>query len=89
MFAGIPQHDTVLGDVSAPVTMVEYVDLQCPDCQQFETLGDAGHHLELRAEGETEGRGPTDRLHRYGLATRPRGDSSQPASRTSSSTSCS
>jgi protein-disulfide isomerase len=38
MFAGIPQHDTVLGDVSAPATMVEYVDLQCPYCQQFETL---------------------------------------------------
>jgi protein-disulfide isomerase len=39
MFAGIPQHDNVLGDVSAPVTMIEYIDLQCPYCQQFETLG--------------------------------------------------
>ncbi len=38
MFAGIPQHDNVLGDVSAAVTMIEYVDLQCPYCQQFETL---------------------------------------------------
>src|SRR6266498_5711138 len=26
MFAGIPQHDNVLGDVSARVTMIEYVD---------------------------------------------------------------
>jgi protein-disulfide isomerase len=26
-----------LGSVSAPVTMTEYIDLQCPYCQQFET----------------------------------------------------
>jgi protein-disulfide isomerase len=34
---GIPQNGTVLGDPQAPVTLVEYVDLQCPFCQQFET----------------------------------------------------
>jgi protein-disulfide isomerase len=34
---GIPQHDTVLGSPNAPATMVEYIDLQCPYCQQFET----------------------------------------------------
>jgi protein-disulfide isomerase len=37
LLAGIPQHSNVLGKPSAPVTMVEYVDLQCPFCQQFET----------------------------------------------------
>ncbi len=37
MFKGIPQAGLTLGYASAPVTMVEYIDLQCPFCQQFET----------------------------------------------------
>jgi protein-disulfide isomerase len=37
MFKGIPQHGNVLGKQNAPVTMVEYIDLQCPICQRFET----------------------------------------------------
>jgi protein-disulfide isomerase len=37
LLSGIPQHGNMLGKSSAPVTMVEYVDLQCPFCQQFET----------------------------------------------------
>jgi protein-disulfide isomerase len=36
-FKGIPQSGNVLGKPSAPVTMIEYIDLQCPFCQQFET----------------------------------------------------
>jgi protein-disulfide isomerase len=36
-FAGIPQQGRVLGRPNAPVTMVEYVDLQCPGCRAFET----------------------------------------------------
>jgi protein-disulfide isomerase len=35
--AGIPQNGNVLGSPSAPVTMIEYVDLQCPYCGAFET----------------------------------------------------
>ena len=37
LFKGIPQSANVLGSPTAPVTLVEYVDLQCPYCQQFET----------------------------------------------------
>jgi len=37
LFKGIPQHGLTLGNPKAPVTMVEYIDLQCPFCQQFET----------------------------------------------------
>jgi protein-disulfide isomerase len=37
LFKGIPQSGFTLGAPKAPVKMVEYVDLQCPFCQQFET----------------------------------------------------
>ena len=37
LFKGIPQKGDTLGKPSAPVTMVEYIDLQCPVCQAFET----------------------------------------------------
>jgi protein-disulfide isomerase len=37
LFKGIPQHGLVLGSAFAPAQLVEYVDLQCPVCQAFET----------------------------------------------------
>jgi protein-disulfide isomerase len=36
-FDGIPQAGNVLGKKTAPATMVEYIDLQCPVCRAFET----------------------------------------------------
>jgi len=35
LLAGIPQNGTVLGNPQAPVTLVEYADLQCPFCDQW------------------------------------------------------
>jgi protein-disulfide isomerase len=37
LLQGIPQSGNVLGEPSAPVTVYEYVDAQCPFCQQFES----------------------------------------------------
>jgi protein-disulfide isomerase len=34
---GLPQRENVLGAPSAPVTVVEYADLQCPFCRDFES----------------------------------------------------
>jgi protein-disulfide isomerase len=36
LFRGIPQQGTTLGNPNAPAKMVEYIDLQCPFCRQFE-----------------------------------------------------
>jgi protein-disulfide isomerase len=38
LFHGIPQRGTVLGASAAPATMIEYVDLQCPYCREFDTI---------------------------------------------------
>jgi len=37
LFKGIPQTGFKLGSPLAPVQMIEYIDLQCPICQLFET----------------------------------------------------
>ncbi len=34
-FAGLPQHGTTLGSPSAPATLIEFADLQCPYCGVF------------------------------------------------------
>lgn len=35
LFAGIPQEGISLGDPRAPVTLVEFADLQCPFCARY------------------------------------------------------
>jgi protein-disulfide isomerase len=34
LLSGIPEHNGVLGDPSAPTTVTEFVDLQCPICAE-------------------------------------------------------
>jgi len=36
---GIPQNGNVLGNPNAPVTLIEFADLQCPYCAQVATKG--------------------------------------------------
>ena len=36
-FAGIPQRGIVVGDPRAPLTLVEFADLQCPFCRNYTT----------------------------------------------------
>jgi protein-disulfide isomerase len=35
LFEGIPQDGVALGDPDAPVTLIEFADLQCPFCAEF------------------------------------------------------
>ena len=37
LFKGIPQQGLILGAPNAPATLTEFIDLQCPVCQAFES----------------------------------------------------
>ena len=70
LFAGIPERDGVLGDPGAPVTVTEYVDLQCPVCAEASRDDAARARARLRAHRQGEARGPDAAVHRPGLRAR-------------------
>lgn len=49
LFAGIPQDGLAIGDPGAPVTIVEFADMQCPFCADFATKALPGLVDDLRA----------------------------------------
>ena len=57
LFAGIPEHNGVLGDPKAPVTVTEYLDLQCPICAEASKTdaADAGQRLRPHRQGQAAG----------------------------------
>ena len=42
LFAGIPQQNTSLGAASAPVTLIQFEDMQCPVCREYQEDGFSG-----------------------------------------------
>ncbi len=64
LFAGIPEHGGVLGDPSAPVTVTEYVDLQCPICAEASRATLPAVDPRLRAHRQGQAAGAHAALHR-------------------------
>ena len=57
LFRGIPERNGVLGDPDAPLTLTEFVDLQCPFCARVSDDHAAHDRRRLRAQRQGQARG--------------------------------
>ena len=69
-FRGIPEHDGVLGDPKAPLTLTEYVDLQCPVCAEASKQTLPWLVKNYVRTGQGQARAAHAALHRPGLRAR-------------------
>ena len=83
LVAGIQEHNGVLGDPKAPVTVTEYVDLQCPICAEASTADLPDPDRRLRQDRQGQAAGAHAALHRPGLGHRRQGRRRRRSSRAS------
>ena len=83
LVAGIPEQNGVLGDPKAPITVTEYLDLQCPICAEASKANLPAPDQQLRPHRQGQAAGAHAELHRPGLGHRRQGRRTAPSSRAS------
>ena len=83
LVAGIQEHNGVLGDPKAPITVTEYLDPQCPICAEASKANLPDLINNYVRTGKVKLQARTLQLHRPGLGHRRQGRRRAPSSRAS------